>query len=112
MWYLFYSDGKWDAKGGPDDYAVKVARSASPDGPFEKLGRPVMSAGAGFTGTGHMSITTDDAGQDWMLYHAWGSDASKGRTLLLDPIMWKDGWPVVGDDGHPSSGTTAVPTVR
>ncbi|MCB0877508.1 MAG: family 43 glycosylhydrolase [Thermoleophilia bacterium] len=112
LWYLFYSDGRWDAKGGTDDYAVKVARSSSPDGPFEKLGTPIMSAGNGFTGPGHMSIATDDSGRDWMLYHAWGQDAAKGRMLMIDPITWKDGWPTVGDDGHPSHGAATAPVVE
>lgn len=105
-YYLFYSDGKWDAKGGDQDYAVKVARSTSPDGPFEKLGTPILSQGNGYAGTGHNAIVTDDAGQDWMLYHAWGSDDRKGRVLMLDPITWEDGWPKVNHGNGPS--TTAI----
>jgi arabinan endo-1,5-alpha-L-arabinosidase len=105
-YYLFYSDGKWDAKGGADDYAVKVARSSSPDGPFEKLGTPILQQGGGWTSTGHNAIVTDDAGQDWMLYHAWGSDPDAGRMLMLDPITWENGWPKVNQGAGPS--TTAI----
>jgi arabinan endo-1,5-alpha-L-arabinosidase len=110
-WYLFYSDGKWDAKGGADDYAVKVARADNPNGPFEKLGTPIMSQGGGFTSTGHNAIVTDDAGQDWMLYHGWSPDPSKGRVLLLDPITWKNGWPQVDQGKGPSNSAMVAPVI-
>lgn len=108
--YLFYSDGKWEAQGGPADYALKVARGPSPIGPFEKLDRPVLQQGSGFTGTGHGSIVTDDAGRDWLLYHAWSADPAKGRMLMLDPIDWSNGWPVVGN-GTPSTAPMDAPTI-
>jgi arabinan endo-1,5-alpha-L-arabinosidase len=111
-WYLFYSDGKWDAKGGDQDYAVKVARSSSPDGPFEKFGRPILAAGGGWSGTGHNAIVTDDAGQDWMLYHGWGPDHSKGRMLLLDPIEYVDGWPVVRAGNGPTTEAINAPVIQ
>jgi arabinan endo-1,5-alpha-L-arabinosidase len=111
QFYMFYSDGKWDAKGGADDYALKVARGPSPIGPFEKLGTPLLQQGNGYTGTGHNSIITDDAGQDWVLYHAWGADPSKGRVLMLDPIEWRDGWPVVNQGAGPSTTALDAPVV-
>lgn len=111
-YYLFYSDGLWDAKGSSQDYAVKVARSSTPDGPFEKLGSPVLEQGSGYTGTGHNAIVTDDAGQDWILYHGWGPDPSKGRVLMLDPITWKDGWPVVNQGKGPSTGALDGPIIQ
>ncbi len=111
QYYLFYSDGRWDAKGGAEDYALKVARSASPDGPFEKLGAPILQQGNGYAGTGHNSIVTDDAGQDWLMYHAWGADHSTGRVLMMDPIEWRDGWPVVNDGTGPSNAPMDAPVI-
>lgn len=111
QYYMFYSDGKWDAKGGADDYALKVARGPSPIGPFEKLATPILEQGNGYSGTGHNSIVTDDAGKDWLLYHAWGADPSKGRMLMLDPIEWNDGWPVVNGGAGPSTGTMDAPVI-
>jgi arabinan endo-1,5-alpha-L-arabinosidase len=110
-WYLFYSDGKWDSRGDADDYAVKVARSSSPDGPFEKFGAPILQQGAGYTGTGHNAIVTDDAGRDWILYHGWGSDESNGRVLLLDPIEYHDGWPVINNGAGPSTRALDAPVI-
>jgi arabinan endo-1,5-alpha-L-arabinosidase len=108
-YYLFYSDGRFDGFGS-DAYELHVARSASPDGPFEKLDRPVLASGNGFRGPGHNSTITDDAGTDWLLYHAYGSDASKGRQLMLDKIDWVDGWPVV-NHGVPSDTAMEAPVV-
>lgn len=112
QYYMFYSDGKYDAQGGADDYALKVARGPSPTGPFEKLGNPILRAGSGYTSTGHNAIVTDDAGQDWVLYHAWGPDPSKGRLLMMDPIEWRDGWPVVNDGNGPSTGAMVAPVIQ
>ncbi len=109
--YLFYSDGRWDAKGGDQDYAVKVARADSPTGPFEKLGDPILAKGNGVTGPGHMSIVTDDAGQDWMLYHGWGADTDRGRLLRMDPVEWRNGWPVVNGGNGPSTSPMDAPVI-
>ncbi|MCW2928016.1 MAG: arabinan endo,5-alpha-L-arabinosidase [Thermoleophilia bacterium] len=111
QYYLFYSDGRFDAADGPDAYALQVARSSSPDGPFEKLDHPVIASGNGFGGPGHNSIITDDAGQDWVAYHAWGADRSKGRMLLIDKVDWVDGWPVVNGGSGPSHGAMRAPVI-
>ena len=57
-----------------------------------------------FAGTGHNAeIITDDAGQNWMFYHAyWQGNNYNGRCMNMDQIVWTDdGWP---------SFTTAHPT--
>lgn len=46
-----------------------------------------------FVGTGHNSeIVTDDAGDDWILYHAVKVSGSKSSRLMLDKIIWVNGW--------------------
>ena len=74
FYYLFWSGGGWSADG---DYSVSVARSLSPLGPFEHYsGNPIIQ-GTGFWGDGHWaspghnSLIQDDAGQDWLFYHAY-----------------------------------------
>ncbi|NBC71858.1 family 43 glycosylhydrolase [Paenibacillus sacheonensis] len=60
-----------------------------------------------FVGPGHNAIIQDDAGTDWIVYHA--IDASNPllpneatrRPLMIDPIKWVDGWPTI-KDGIPS----------
>lgn len=103
-YYFFASVGSCCA-GVKSTYKTVVGRSDSLFGPYvDKQGRPMMENhhevlihGDGhFVGTGHNSeIVTDEAGNDWMLYHSFVVDGPKGRVLMMDRIEWKDGWPYV-----------------
>lgn len=103
-YYMFYSGDKCC---GPDaHYAVMVARATSPTGPFEKYdgGVPILKENDAFYGLGHNAIITDEAGQDWILYHAYDKkQAHLGRVLLIDKVEWKNGWPVINSGNGPSS---------
>ncbi len=55
-----------------------------------------MMAQQGFVGPGHNGdIFTDDAGDTWMLYHAFDKDKGYKRMMLLDKIEWIDSWPYI-----------------
>ena len=67
---------------------------------------------------GHNSIVEDEDGTLWMLYHAVDSgrpraresdEVNTRRIMLIDPIVWEDGWPRV--DG-PSEAPRRRPSVR
>lgn len=98
-YYLIVSTGNY-AKGGT--YRLVVGRSKSLFGPYvDKEGRDMMSVHDElvlqgndlFSSPGHCSrIITDDAGQDWILYHAYPNDKDF-RCLMLDRINWVNGWP-------------------
>ena len=102
-YYLFYSSGWYfEAK-----YHMRVAKAKSPLGPYVKRNLPILEndwdkysrgENTGFLGPGHGSVV-DVGGQWWVVYHAWQYgrlDTSPGRQLLLDPVIWQSGWPVVG----------------
>lgn len=92
-YYLFYSGD--DCCDGPH-YAVLVARSKSPLGPFEKAPHnPILAASDRWNGPGHNGAIQDDNGDWWMLYHAMDKQSSsRDRIMLLDKITWQaDGWP-------------------
>ena len=105
-YYLFYSGHNCC---GPDaHYAVMVARSRRATGPFELRPRPlylVVEASEQWLAPGHNTIIQDDAGVDWILYHAIDREnhrisdehhVNSRRVLLLDRIVWHDdGWPEV-----------------
>ncbi len=99
-YYMFYSGDSFY----PDRYAVMVARATSPWGPFEKYPHnPIMRHNEKFTAPGHNAIIQDDAGQDWMVYHAYDRDnMDLHRVMLIDKIEWRDGWPTVRDFQGPS----------
>lgn len=116
--YLFVSEGRC-CRGATSDYHVAVGRSKSPHGPFfARDGQSMIhdlatydtqilqsSEDKVFVGPGHNSnIITDDAGNDWILYHSyWKGNDYAGRCLLLDRVYWdEEGWPVIGN-GTPST---------
>lgn len=98
-WYnLFYSGD--NCCGANARYAVMVARSASPTGPFERLGTADGSGSSiilsedtgntGFVAPGHNSLVVDDAGQVWMYYHAYATGTNVGgpRMLMMDRVWF------------------------
>jgi arabinan endo-1,5-alpha-L-arabinosidase len=120
--YLFYSG---DNCCGPEaEYGVMVARSKNPTGPFETLeqtrGVPhslMLFKSERWLAPGHNCIVRDEAGEDWIVYHA--IDVNRGRqtpqcginsrrVLLIDRIEWRDGWPHVGT---PTDGPQPMPSV-
>jgi arabinan endo-1,5-alpha-L-arabinosidase len=122
FYYLFYSG---DNCCGPDaEYGVMVARSRSATGPFETLeearGVPhslMLFKSERWLAPGHNSIVTDRAGDTWIVYHAIDvnrprqrqeDEINSRRILLIDKIVWRDGWPFVGT---PSDEPQAAPVV-
>jgi arabinan endo-1,5-alpha-L-arabinosidase len=111
FYYLFTSGDACCGEGA--HYAVMVARSSSPTGPFEKFGdvngsdsksSVILEANEVWNAPGHNAIFTDADGQDWIFYHAINAkdpghhdpvpdDDSSPRVLLMDPILYVNGWP-------------------
>ena len=111
-YYLMYSGG---ACCGPEaHYAVLVARGSSPLGPFERYAaNPILEANEEFNAPGHHATIRDDAGQDWIVYHAMDrDDITNVRFMFLDRIEWVDGWPVVNEGNGPSSEFDDAPVVE
>lgn len=120
-YYLFGSAGTC-CEGANSTYKVLVGRSENLDGPYldqegknmldESAGTLVVGGNAsqnGYAGPGHNAeIVTDSEGQDWLLYHGMSKEKPKldngtnRRVLLLDKILWTNGWPVV-EDQEPST---------
>jgi arabinan endo-1,5-alpha-L-arabinosidase len=108
-YYLFYSGNNCCGRGA--HYAVMVARSRSATGPFQKMGHPILEASRRWLAPGHNSVVEDSSGQSWIVYHAVdtrrpGEPVNTRRVMLIDRIVWRDGWPeVVG----PSEGPQPAP---
>ena len=124
-YYLFYSGD--NCCGPKAHYAVMVARSRSATGPFETLAAATGASNSVilerrdiWVAPGHNAVVRDARGQDWMLYHAVDSrrprskpkdDVNTRRVMLLDRIVWRDGWPRVEGNG-PSTGPQPAPAAR
>lgn len=118
-YYLFASIGAC-CEGLNSTYQTVVGRSTNLTGPYlTKTGETMTNNGRTiiitknnrFKGPGHNSeIITDDAGQDWILYHSYdANDESKGRVLMMDRLLWdKSGWPYV-EGGSPSTTEVDAP---
>ncbi|MDQ2751177.1 MAG: family 43 glycosylhydrolase [Actinomycetota bacterium] len=121
-WYYFMGSATNCCNGPLTGYAVFAARSRSPLGPFlDRDGRSILDSRVGGTpmltqngnrwvGTGHNTVVTDYSGQQWIVYHAVdrfdpyyaGHVGYTKRPGLIDPLDWKQGWPVVRGDLGPS----------
>jgi beta-xylosidase len=80
------------AGGVPTGYQV-VYRSRSIYGPYER--KVVLAQGkTAINGPHQGAWVTTPAGEDWFLHfqdrEAWG------RVVLLEPMRWVDGWPLIG----------------
>ncbi|AMM18866.1 hypothetical protein AX769_00320 [Frondihabitans sp. PAMC 28766] len=138
--YLMQHDGWWYFMGSATNccngsltgYGVFVARSRSPLGPFlDQDGASILSTRVGGTpllaqngnrwvGTGHNTVVTDFAGQSWIIYHAVdqsdpyyaGQPGYTKRPVLIDPLDWKNGWPIVRGGAGPSDTVQAGPAAQ
>jgi len=125
-YYMFLSSGSC-CNGANSTYHVVVGRSTNPLGPYvDHLGRsmqqsnvgyPVVDRGNSFSGVGHNSVTTDDAGEYWIVYHGYDLlepdkvGNTNRRSLLIDHLIWQDGWPSV-EGNISSNGTSEKPYIE
>ena len=110
-YYLYYS-GDFCC-GDNANYAVMVARSDNAFGPFEGLDEAngtnssvILEKDSSWFAPGHNSIVKDNKGNLWIAYHAiWPNEAAMAReegkdkyvrrVMCIEPVVFKNGWPVV-----------------
>jgi hypothetical protein len=95
---LLYSGSWWESAG----YAVGYAICDSPLGPCAKVtvDRPLLASAGNQAGPGGACLVTGPAGDYWLAYHAWTSDAigyDKGgtRSLRFATWTWRNGQPII-----------------
>jgi xylan 1,4-beta-xylosidase len=101
FWYLLIAEG-----GTERGHCVSVARSLSPDGPFDPSpANPVLthrSTSRPVQNTGHADLIQAPDGSWWMVLLGvrprGGSPGwhTLGRETYLVPVTWADGWPAPG----------------
>ena len=95
-YYMLYSGNDYTT----GRYALGVARSRSPLGPFEKNPRRLLSTGALAVGPGHCSVVKGPRGEDLLVYHSYEPSRHGYRTdrvMRIEKIEWVGGWPRVGN---------------
>lgn len=126
FYYLFVSAGSC-CSGAESSYTLYVGRSKNLLGPYLDSSGLDLRYGGGdlllyrnehWVGPGHNSVIADDAGNDWILYHAIPPDnprlpsGANRRPALLDKLEWQNGWPVVNSGNGPSWTPQPVPSIR
>lgn len=114
--YLMYREGWYYLLGthgtccsGPNStYHIRVGRSRKVTGPYvdnmgvDMLrggGKLVVAAGGRVIGPGHFGLLDLGDGVQKFSCH-YEADLDRGGRSVLDirPLLWKDGWPVAGDN--------------
>ncbi|MBO9562685.1 MAG: family 43 glycosylhydrolase [Niastella sp.] len=113
---LIYRDGWYYLLGthgtccdGPNStYNIVVGRSKKVTGPYvDNIGREmlkgggkmVLAAGDRLIGPGHFGRTVLGEGIEKMSCHYESDLDQSGRSVLgIRPLLWKNGWPVAGDN--------------
>jgi len=89
-WYYVFAPA-----GGVAEGWQSVFRARNIEGPYEH--RIVMDQGATPINGPHQGAWVDTvAGEDWFLH--FQDQGAYGRVVHLQPMAWKDGWPVMGED--------------
>lgn len=104
MYYLFYSAG--NCCGSGCSYHVRVARSASFKGPYEKQpGDPLLSENDYWKCAGHGTFVQAGKDELYYLYHAYNKQSTvfTGRQGMLAKLSWNgaDGWPTLAQVATP-----------
>jgi arabinan endo-1,5-alpha-L-arabinosidase len=125
-YYLFVSAGSC-CEGAESTYRVYVGRSNSLTGPYvDQQGRDLRHGGGmlllsgndSWAGPGHNSVIADDAGNDWIVYHAiprgnptLPSGANR-RPVHIDQLKWRESdWPYL-ETGLPDDRPRPGPVVK
>ena len=118
-YYLLVTHGSCCA-GGNSSYNIRMGRSKKVTGPFlDNMGVDMIQGGgklfAGSSGRhigpGHFGLLDLGDGVQKFSCH-YESDLDRGGASVLDirPLLWRDGWPVAGD--NLTAGTYEIQSVR
>ena len=92
-WYYIFAPF-----GGVGEGSQVVLRARNIYGPYDW--KVVLSKGAtGVQGPHQGGYVETPSGQGWFLH--FNQTGAFGRIDYLEPVEWKDGWPLMGDDGQP-----------
>ena len=105
FFYLMHAEG-----GTAYDHSEIMVRSRTPFGPFEVcphgpiLGHRTRKAHP-IQATGHADLVDLPNGETWAVFLAVRPKSGRfhhlGRETFLAPVTWtRDGWPVIGKNGH------------
>ena len=106
-YYYLFASFDFCCRGAASTYYTVVGRSQDPKGPYLDRNGKKMTEGGGllvlhagldptkrFVGPGHIAILREPE-RDYIVYHAYDTQARGVPTLRIQPLGWTDdGWPV------------------
>ena len=112
-WYYLLGTHGTCCDGANSTYNIRVGRSRKPTGPYvDKMGIPLLKGGGTLVvaasgrhiGPGHFGRLVLGEGVEKFSCH-YEADLDRGARSVLDirPLLWKDGWPVGGDNFPPGT---------
>lgn len=119
-WYYLLATHGSCCRGADSGYNIRVGRSRKVSGPFLDAEGIDMILGGGKLfiesesrkiGPGHFGLLDMGDGVQKFSMH-WEADLDRGGASVLDirPLLWKDGWPVAGE--NMKDGTFEVESAR
>ena len=107
-WYYLFGTHGTCCDGANSTYNLRVGRSKSVTGPYlDNLGNDMIKGGGKlvaaasgrFVGLGHFGLMDlGDGVQKFSCHYEADLDRSGRSVLDIRPLLWKDGWPVGGDN--------------
>jgi arabinan endo-1,5-alpha-L-arabinosidase len=107
-WYYLLGTHGTCCDGANSTYNIVVGRSKKVTGPYlDNMGRDmlkgggkmVLAAGGRVTGPGHFGrVVLGDGVQKMSCHFEADLDLSGRSTLGIRPLLWKNGWPVAGEN--------------
>ncbi len=118
-WYYILDTHGSCCRGADSAYNIRVGRSRTVTGPYLDNNGKDMLLGGGYQligsggrliGPGHFGLLDLGEGVEKFSMH-WEADLDRGGASVLDirPLLWKDGWPVAGE--NPKEGTYEIKSV-
>ena len=119
-WYYLLATHGSCCRGADSGYNIRVGRAKKVTGPFldnegvdmiQGGGKLFIGSGGRVVGAGHFGLLDLGDGVQKFSLH-WEADLDRGGASVLDirPLLWKDGWPVAGE--NLKEGTYEIESVR
>lgn len=119
-WYYLLATHGSCCRGADSGYNIRMGRSRKVTGPFiDNMGvdmivgggKQLIGSGGRVIGPGHFGLLDLGDGIYRFSMH-WEADLDRGGASVLDirPLLWKDGWPVAGE--NPKEGTYEIQSAR
>lgn len=119
-WYYLLATHGSCCRGADSGYNIRVGRARKVTGPFldhmgvdmlEGGGKLFVGSGGRVIGPGHFGLLDLGDGVQKFSCH-YEADLDRGGASVIDirPLLWKDGWPVAGDNFK--EGTYEIESVR